>query len=361
VPAVPDPALVSAALGVRLAPLPVAVGASGATAQGTPLPPLEGEPLISVVIPTAGRPDEIARCLESLLGQTWPSFEIVVVDNNPTHDAVRAAVSPVMAKDDRIRLIHHPEGGSSGARNQGMREAAGELIAATDDDVVVHPNWLAALVRAFDDPGVDCVTGLVVPMGLDTRAQELFEEFGGFGKGFAPKRYDLAANRGPGRLYPYTVGTYGSGNNVAFRARLVKEVGEYDPLLGPGSVVRAGQDIDLFLRVLFAGGTIAYEPKAIVRHEHRATMEALQKQIYNYGRGLSAVMLKQMLDDPRRLVDIATRLPGAAYYLLAPNSGKNVARGSEYPAEISRAELRGLMDGALVYLRSRYRPRGAMR
>ncbi|MFN8076570.1 MAG: glycosyltransferase family 2 protein [Kineosporiaceae bacterium] len=311
-------------------------------------------PTVSIVVPTAGRAEQLSRCVDSLVAQDYPHLEVVIVDNNADSSDSRRVLAEHLAAG-RIRLVHEPDGGSSEARNAGLAAATGEIIAQTDDDVIAHPRWVSALVEQFDAPDVALVTGLVVPTGHDTRAQELFEEYGGFGKGFAARTFDLDRHRGDGLLYPFTTGSLGSGNNVAYRTEVVRALGGYDPLLGPGSVVRAGQDLDLFLRVLFSGATIRYTPAAVVRHEHRRTMPELERQILNYGRGLAAVMLKAALDNPRTALQIAVRLPLAAVYLLSPRSGKNRARSTEYPTSMKRAELKGLGQGTLTYLRARWR------
>lgn len=324
---------------------------SGTGGEG---PPTSGgwSPAVSVVVPTAGRAEQLRRCVDSLLAQTYPDLEIVVVDNNrDAGDASRILAADIAS--GRVTFLHQPDGGSSEARNVGIRRARGELIAQTDDDVVAHPEWVARLVAEFDSPEVALVTGLVVPLGYDTRAQELFEEYGGFGKGFVRRRFDLHENRGESRLYPFAAGLFGSGNNVAYRASVARRLHGYDPLLGPGSVVRAGQDLDFFLRVLLGGGTIVYTPGAVVRHEHRRTMAELERQLHNYGRGLSAVMLKTGTSNLRTAALMAVRLPIGVMYLLNPASGKNSARSRDYPKAMKQAELRGFAQGGFVYVRAR--------
>jgi len=300
--------------------------------------------MVSVVVATRGRTSELLLCVESILTQNYSNFEMVVVDNNDDPARLPELLADQLA-DPRLRIVHEGRRGVSIARNRGTELARGRIIASTDDDVVVSSHWLRELVAAFADITVECVTGLVVPNGFETPAQELFEEFGGFSKGFETVRFDLVGHRGAEALYPYSAGVYGSGNNVAFRKSALEAVGGYDTRLGPGTLVQSGEDLDVFLKFLFAGKTIVYQPRAWVRHSHRRTMDDLHVQLRNYGRGLSAVLLKWALSDRRRLLEILLRLPAGLRRLLGDDSERNVGRSQSYPASLGRAELRGLIEG----------------
>ena len=331
------------------------------TAAGTFEGSAEFAPTVSVVIPTRGRSFELVRCVRSVLAVDYANFEVIVVDNNDRRGAVEELLAPLL-HDPRLRVLHQPDRGVSPARNLGIAEARGEFIAATDDDVVVSSQWLSELVAPFADPEIACVTGLVLPNGFSSPAQEMFEEFGGFSKGFRPTRFDLRRNRADHILYPYSPGVYGSGNNMAYRRSTIAALGGYDRRLGPGTPARAGEDLDIFLKVLFDGGAIYYQPRAWVRHHHRDSLEQLRRQLRDYGRGLSAVMLTWALSDPRRALDILRRLPAGLRHLLDPHSDKNEARSSNYPAELQRSEFRGMVEGLLLTMYDRLvhrAPRGA--
>jgi GT2 family glycosyltransferase len=106
------------------------------------------EPLVSVVIPTYARPERLCGCLAALARQTMPAdtFEIVVVDDG-SHQPVVPPADTTPA-GPTIRIIRQPNAGPSAARNRGVQEARGELIALTDDDCLPTPNWLESLVTA---------------------------------------------------------------------------------------------------------------------------------------------------------------------------------------------------------------------
>jgi len=77
----------------------------------------------------------------------------------------------------------------AGPVTAGAKAAKGKILAFTDDDAVVDDRWLAEAVAEIEAGGADCVTGLVLPMSLDTNAQQWFEAFGGFGKGWRRRRF----------------------------------------------------------------------------------------------------------------------------------------------------------------------------
>ena len=95
-------------------------------------------------------------------------------------------------------VVTEPVRGPSAARNRGMRAAKGEIIAFTDDDVVVDPNWLTAIVaRMLAHPDEAAVTGLSIPTELETPAQVALENYYG---GFGPRLFEPVSNRLANRL-----------------------------------------------------------------------------------------------------------------------------------------------------------------
>jgi hypothetical protein len=154
-------------------------------------------------------------------------------------------------------------------------------------------------------------------------------------------------------MFPFNPGMLGSGNNVAFRRRALLELGGYDPFLGNGTPTRSGEDWELFLRLLRSGLTAAYRPGAIVHHTHRREVPELESQLHDYGVGLGAALTRTVAHDPVALLEIARRLPSAAYFLLSSRSAKNRGQSAGYPRELRRAELAGLARGPAAYLRSR--------
>jgi glycosyltransferase involved in cell wall biosynthesis len=134
-----------------------------------------------------------------------------VVDNRPTDPATRELVHEAGRDDDRIRSRPESRPGSSVARNAGVAHSRAEPVAFTDDDVTVESEWLDWLVEPLvTDPRVTVVTGLVLPAELETPAQRWFEVYGGFGKGFDRREYDLDTHRADDKvLDPFWGGGFG--------------------------------------------------------------------------------------------------------------------------------------------------------
>jgi GT2 family glycosyltransferase len=312
----------------------------------------------SVVVPTNfARPAELRRCLKSLAELDHPDYEVIVVDNRPA-DAPPADI-------EGARVVREPRPGISAARNRGVAVATGEIIAFTDDDVQVHPGWLSALGRRFArQPHVSAVSGLVVPLELETQAQVFFEQSGnGLDRGYAPltferagrsrvRRRDRQDDREEVRSL-YLTGEFGLGSNMAFRTAVLQASGGFDEALGIGTPTRGGEDLAMFVELLTAGHQIGYEPAAITEHQHRATMDDLDRQIYGYGLGFTAMLTAVALRNPWHLLGLAAIAPAWVKSLRAESSAKRVNRPDDYPPALVRAELRGMAAGPLAYLRAR--------
>ncbi|MHB1005740.1 MAG: glycosyltransferase family 2 protein [Chloroflexota bacterium] len=340
--------------GLGAAGLPVAGAAARCSREREDL--LAGGPFISVVISTRDRPDLLARCLPSLLAQDYPHFELVVVDNAPKTEATAELFKRDYAHLAQVRYVREERPGLARARNRGVREARGEIVAFTDDDAVADRHWLTGVARGFAwGKNVGCVTGLVLPLELETQAQLWFEEFGGFGKGCESRVYDLGANRPRSPLFPYAAGQFGSGNNMAFRVGVVRAIGGFDPALGAGSPTLGGEDLASFVAALKKGYSLVYEPSAIVRHEHRRDYVGLRGQVYSCGLGLTAFLTKCLVDDPASLPGFVAKIPGGLRYAFDSASPKNKRKRANYPAELTGVERSGMLRGPYVYLRARWR------
>ncbi|HSS05100.1 MAG TPA: glycosyltransferase [Solirubrobacterales bacterium] len=321
-------------------------------------------PFVSVIVPTSKRPERIQTCLEGLRKLQYPHFEILIVDNAPDDRRTRAVVEAHAQDDPRVHYVAEPLPGSSVARNRGVREADGDILAFTDDDVLVDAKWLKSIVEPFlKDPRIDVVTGLVLPARFDTPDQRWFEEFSGFGKGFKHKVFDLDENRADEHLfYPYWGGVFGSGNNMAFRPSLLKAISGFDPALGAGSRALAGADIESFTHAIIFGSRLAYEPRAVCWHDHRSDAAAIDKQMFNYGVGLTAILTKWLLRDPRLAIAIVM------HFIRVIVSRLSIAEASrKMPHELTRLgtqlqmnrrrntlglQVRGYCLGPLFYWRS---------
>lgn len=311
-------------------------------------------PSVTVVVATCNRPAELRQCLSSLAEQVPAPARIVVVDDSP---AAGTAAATVNSRGDGRVAVRYIEAGGQGlaaAHNRALAEVETPITAFVDDDIAVERGWLTAITDAFElGSRVACVTGKILPFELRTPEQVWLDGYAGFSKGDERRLFDLGEHRPDDPLFPFATGALGSGANMAFKTEVLREMGGFDPALGAGTPARGGDDLAAFLEVLLRGYTLVYEPAAVARHRHARGYGALRHTVYGYGVGLAAFITKSIVDRPRLLGLAIRRLPRATAHLLSPRSRKNSRRPDDYPRELTRLELRGMLAGPLAYLRSR--------
>lgn len=307
---------------------------------------------ISVVICTRDRPEHLAQCLRALQVLEEPPCEVLVVDNAPTTEATQEVVASMPG----VRYVREPRAGLDIARNTGVCHSTGALIAFTDDDVEVHPGWLAGLRAGFYSPEVMAVTGLALPAELETEAQVIFEKHWSFNRGFAPRTFGSSFfERTKQRGVP--VWDIGAGANMAFRREVFDEVGYFDERLDVGAAGCSG-DSEFWFRILAEGWSCRYEPSAVVFHTHRKTKEGLNRQLYAYMRGHVAAHLVQYekyrcWGDLRRPL---LALPRWYLHLLR----RRLRHGPDLRTRTLVPEIAGAVSGVLFYLRNRRPPNDAV-
>lgn len=325
-------------------------GALARAAAARELLPLDGAeaplPTLTVAICTRNRAQSLRRALESVVALDYPRelLEILVVDNAPDDDAT----TRVVAAFPQARYVREPRPGLDWARNRAIAESLGEVIAYTDDDVVVDRRWARAIARHMTHPAVMAVTGLVAPAELAAESQRLFEAYGGFGRGFERRYYTLGVRR-HWAFWPLSAGVIGTGCNMAFRRALFASVGGFDPALDVGTPTRGAGDHDMFYRTLRAGHVLVYEPAALVWHYHRADYAALRRQMNDFGRGVYAFWAKTLL------VDRPMRPYAAAFALIwfVQWFARRLVRPRGLPRDLVRAEAIGALQGPMAYLLAR--------
>ncbi len=320
---------------------------------GQPLD-LEIAPLVSVVVPTHSRSDQLPLTLTSLLANNYPRFEIVVVDNNPSDPDVRELVEIYHRDDRRVRYVREWSQGLSRARNTGYLFTRGEIVAFTDDDVTVDRSWITSLVIPFvEDPEVTCVTGLVLAGRLDTEVQLRFEEAAAFNKGFRRRVFDLAEHRPASPLFPLTAAVMGTGADFAVRKSALGDLWQFDPALGAGTIAAGGEDMDFFAELMFDGHRLVYEPRALVWHTHVDDQAQMHSKMHSYGIGFSAYLTKQLVQGSGRRLQMLRVVPAGLAYALRPHSRHDPRRTTHSSRSVLLAELRGMARGPWAYFRSR--------
>jgi glycosyltransferase involved in cell wall biosynthesis len=245
-------------------------------------------PAISVIVATRNRPQHIPQSVASILANTDVEFELLVVDQSDTN-AGRDAVEKLEA-DSRLQWIETSTRGLSAARNIGVAMARAPIIAFTDDDCRVHPDWLKNILTMFlDDPDLSLLFGAVV-LRPEDRSQ-------GFAAAFAPAEFRELQHKLPDMRSPW-----GIGANMAIRRNAFDLIGTFDPLLGAGAVFFAGEEIDMIIRALAAGLKVVETPHFSVLHLGVRRGRDASRLMRQYGVGFGATFSKH----------VRLRTPGAA-------------------------------------------------
>jgi GT2 family glycosyltransferase len=309
--------------------------------------PVDGS--VSVVVCTRNRPEQLVQCLRSLQNLSQPPQQILVVDNAPSDDATRL----VVAQMPGIQYVLEPRPGLSIARNTGIRHSIGDMIAFTDDDAIVHPDWNIRLQQGFDNPEVMAVTGLMLPAELETEAQLIFHKSSaGPGWGYRPLTFDTQffeemKHRG------VPVWRIGAGVNMAFRRKAFEQLGYFDERLGAGAS-GCSEDSEFWYRILAQGWICRYEPTAVIYHYHRGDLDSLKHQAYQYLRGHVVALLVQFSNykhwgNLRRLLIALPR-----YY--AKRLLREIKRGFEPKHSSLLSEMAGCVSGINFYIKNRKTP-----
>lgn len=253
-------------------------------------------PTLDIAICTHDRPDTLQRCLRSLrecrLMDRSGKVRVLVIDNAPTGGQTRLLVEDF----PNVVYVLEPKPGLDFARNRAVRESTAELLAFLDDDVIIDRCWLEGLQEAWtENPDAGAFTGPVLPLELETRAQILFEEMGGFGRSFWRTRFGSVQPGLP--TYPCGAGMFGAGCNMVFRRAALLRLGGFDDALDTGAPLPGGGDLDMFYRVVRGGYPLIREPKLVVYHQHRREYAKLRHQMWTWGLGSMAFVTKSWRTD----------------------------------------------------------------
>ena len=242
---------------------------------------------LSVVICTRDRPETIGQALESVAACRYPSFDVHIMDQSTTattreivHDVRRR--SPATC---RIHYHHLDRAGLSRAYNAGVRAAGGDVIACTDDDVVVPPDWLTRIAAALEaDPQAGLLYGQVL-------VPEALKEASLAGTAIVPSfAFDRPERLAKGAGFRVC----GMGANMAIRRTLFDGVGGFDEALGGGGPLRSSQDFDFALRAYRFGMAIVLRPEVRVDHYGTRTADQWEDTLRNYGIGDGAFYSKHI-------------------------------------------------------------------
>ena len=252
--------------------------------RGAAPPPIDRMDF-SIVVPFFNAGPYIERCVRGLVAQTYPAerYEVLLVDNNSTDgsDALVRQFAGVKLLTERLQ-------GSYAARNRGLAEARGDIVAFTDPDCVPREDWLEQIARAMAEPGVAVVQG-----------DRLFASDTGVVGSLAAYESALSARifqtRAADSYYGYT-------NNMAARTAVLRAFGGFETR-------DRGADT-VFLRAVaskYGESAVAYAPEMLVRHLEIASIGDYLRKKAIYGR-----VNRDPAVSPGRALSLRTRLALAA-------------------------------------------------
>jgi GT2 family glycosyltransferase len=258
-------------------------------------------PFCSIVVATHRRPQQLLACLEALSRLDYPHdrFEVIVVDDGGGAP-LEHSLAPLRNRLE-LTLIVQRRAGAAAARNRGVAQSRGELLAFTDDDCVPDPGWLAALAsRHIRDP--DRALGGRTVNGLAVNPYSVISDL------VVAVGYDQN-NRSP------DAARFFASNNLAVPAEGFGAVGGFDPRF------MTSEDRDLCDRWLVEGWKMSSVPEAVVSHAHPLTFRSFCRQHFGYGRGLFLFHQAHARRDGRRV-----RLE-LSYYVRLLRAARNAGDG----------------------------------
>lgn len=217
---------------------------------------------ISVIVPFHNATKHLENCIEALLSQTYPSssYEIIMVDNNSTDNSTE-----VVRKYPKIKLFSETKQGSYVARNRGVAESRGEIIAFTDSDCTPSVNWLKNIEDAFRHPEINVILGKN-RFATDSLILSMLTEYEAAKAVFVFSCDDKT-------IY------YGYTNNMATRKKLFNKV-------GPFQEIHRGADVIFVRHVVddYSCDTVRYFSNINVRHLEISNQYVYFRKQYIYGK-----------------------------------------------------------------------------
>jgi glycosyltransferase involved in cell wall biosynthesis len=310
------------------------------------------DPSVSVVVSASTDLRTVERCLRSILRSDYDDFEVIVVERRPQSLDIPRMLVNDFPSDHRLRYVEAPSSSISVARNTGLSRAEGDVVAFVDDDLVVDRDWLRSSAEALrGETGIACVTSLSLPGGLDSELRFLLEPPAGAGEGSGRKTY-RPSHPGSGiPLLAYASAALGDGGSLMMPTQVAREIGGFDPALGPSTLACGGEKHDLLVRMLRRGYALSYEPSAVVWREDPGAAESGRRRAYRHGVGLGAMVGKQLVSGPHRrqwLRNLAAELRRRR----DPDSGQGIERSSRRPRHLKLVTLFGMLVGPIAYLLS---------
>ena len=237
---------------------------------------------VSVIVPFFNSERYIKRCVEGILRQSYPreNYEILMIDNNSTD-----ASAETVRRYPGIRLLSETKQGSYAARNRGLQEAKGEIIAFTDADCVPSHNWLHRIVTALGTPELRIVLGRR-RFGENSFLLSMLAAYD-------HEKNQYVFNSGKKELY------YGHTNNMAMRKQLFEDLGPFMERVRGADTILVRQTVNTY-----SCQVVQYCPEIEVWHMEIDNLRQLYRKYFIYGRsstGYSRIIRVDPLRNKERL------------------------------------------------------------
>jgi len=285
---------------------------------------------VSVLICTRDRSAMLEGCLLSVLACSPPPDEVVVVDQS-RDEATRMVVCRHQGGKVPVRYLRGKGVGLSRAKNQGIADCTGDIIAFTDDDCRVDPGWVHSLVETLRSGGAAAAVGRTLPGAPGEEGEETFSVY-------APRN----GQKFNGHSHPWRVG---GGGNFAVVRDVIRAAGPFDERFGPGATLRSAEDMDMVHRLLRSGQRIVHVPAALVWHRSWRGPGENRRLSRAYGVGAGGYFTKYFLKgDLLSGWRFFQRFGVRSLHLVT-----GMARGDRRRVEEQSEYLKGLVEGAMRF------------
>ncbi len=287
--------------------------------------------LVSICIPTV-RTGSVTSAIGSILAQTCPDWELILVPQGDD-PALVEALEQYRRRDERITIAHAGKPNLSNARNVGAAVARGDILAFTDDDCEVAPNWVEVMIREYTrHPEVEFLGGAVVapkntqPWRIST----------------CPAAHVIDAIYKPSDSdYRAPDGFYMIGANITMRRSVYDKVGPFDVVLGAGAPFPNCEDQDFGLRAEALDVCFMSSTELVVHHTYgrRYGLRSFLRHQRNYAVGRGAWVMKLSMwghrlgtewsARPTRRAQLRTLVRSPHRFALALYAGRHARRGAQ--------------------------------
>ncbi len=223
-------------------------------------------PKFSIVIPTFNTTDVLGQCLDALSNQSVDKncFEVIVINDGGTSD-VGKDINSVNSGID-ITYLSQDHKGPAAARNLGIDRARGEIILLLDDDSMPTLNWMEATIKAWDSfPELDGIGGYVIKDSRDSIYCRVNADF------FNWYLEQYSSEQSSSFLVTC---------NAGYRKAILNKIGRFDESFKRAS----GEDRDLNIKILSAGGKLKLDKNILVYHDRDLTFNSFLRKNFNYGK-----------------------------------------------------------------------------